>query len=128
MSKKGRDYEHNLASNVAELTDGELTPLGGGFNGETGWDVDMLIDSPYPVETQERIFYTGHMRNEQAGEALYQLAWPGLRYVVCYHMSEKANRDDLAVYEAYSNVRHEAPDCEVVCARQAEISRLMTVM
>lgn len=50
---KGRDFEHDLARFVAEATDGDLVPLGGGYNGATAWDVDMLIDDGEAVHVFE---------------------------------------------------------------------------
>lgn len=53
MSKKGRDYEHQLSNDIVDATDGVLIPLGGGFNGATAWDVDMLIDDGEAVHVFE---------------------------------------------------------------------------
>jgi hypothetical protein len=53
MNKKGRKYEHAISRDVAAATSGDLMPLGGGFNGQTAWDVDMLIDDGEAVHVFE---------------------------------------------------------------------------
>lgn len=50
---KGTRYEHELANGVSDATDGELIPLGSGYNGATAWDVDMLIDDGEAVHVFE---------------------------------------------------------------------------
>lgn len=50
---KGTDYEHTLSNDVADATDGELIPLGAGYNGATAYDVDMLIDDGEAVHVFE---------------------------------------------------------------------------
>lgn len=52
-NKKGRGYEHDLSNAVAERTNEELVPLGGGFNGSNSWDVDMYIDDGEAVHVFE---------------------------------------------------------------------------
>jgi Holliday junction resolvase len=51
--KKGYDYEHTLADLVATATDGELIPLGTGYNGQYSEAIDLLIDDGSAVHVFE---------------------------------------------------------------------------
>jgi hypothetical protein len=66
MTKTGRRYEHKLSNAVFDATDGVLIPLGGGFNGATAWDVDMLIDDGEAVHVFEL---------KRTGQDGYTLVW-----------------------------------------------------
>lgn len=64
---------------------------------ESNHDVRMLREGPYPRYLQERILSEhGHLSNEQAAEALAQLAGPNLQHVVAMHLSEHNNLPSLA--------------------------------
>lgn len=52
-SKKGREYEHHLGDIVADATNGELIPLGTGYNSQHSESVDLLIDDGYAVHAIE---------------------------------------------------------------------------
>lgn len=53
MSKKGRTYEHHLGDIVADATNGELIPLGTGYNSQHSEAVDLIIDDGYAVHALE---------------------------------------------------------------------------
>lgn len=53
MSNKGNEYEHHLADIVADGTDGELIPLGTGYNSQHSEAVDMIIDDGHAVHAFE---------------------------------------------------------------------------
>jgi len=74
---KGRDYEHGLARDVTAQTDGQLFPLGGGYNGAPSWDVDMLIDDGEAVHVFEL---------KRTSQDAYTLYW------------DQDNRDDDDLY------------------------------
>jgi phosphoribosyl 1,2-cyclic phosphodiesterase len=96
---------------------------------EFNHDVDLLTSGPYPSELQERISSdSGHMRNEESREILKMIAWSGLEYVVCFHLSEKNNSEKLAMYEATSGVMEKAQNCKVIVAKQSESTDFITVM
>lgn len=96
---------------------------------EMNHDVEMLTDSNYTVDMQERIFCDhGHLRNEQGRELLELVAWPGLEAVMCYHLSESNNSPALAMYEAYAGVQKESPGCQVTCADKSKITDFITLM
>lgn len=64
---------------------------------ESNHDVRMLREGPYPRYLQERILSDhGHLSNEQAAEALGQLAGSRLQHVVAMHLSEHNNLPSLA--------------------------------
>ena len=94
---------------------------------ETNYDVDMLINSPYPTELQERIASnTGHLRAECAAEVVGMVAWPGLKYVCALHLSSTCINPVLARFELESVV--DKKTCEVVISEQGKVSKMMTVM
>lgn len=64
---------------------------------ESNHDVRMLREGPYPRYLQERILSDrGHLSNEQAADALAQLAGPRLQHVIAMHLSEHNNLPSLA--------------------------------
>ncbi|HBA71768.1 MAG TPA: hypothetical protein DCZ63_06120 [Geobacter sp.] len=96
---------------------------------ETNYSIEMLIDSPYPTELQERIASsTGHLRDQCAAEAVEMVAWPGLKYVVGLHLSSKCINETLARFELESVVRDKVPGCEVVISGQKEPTKMMTLI
>ena len=103
---------------------------------EFNHDINMLTESKYPVELQERIASDqGHMLNERSGDVLKEIAWEGLRYVVAYHLSEANNNVGLVRYEAkrglggfakVGSIKEEK--CEIVIASQNEVTKMMTLI
>jgi Holliday junction resolvase len=53
QTKKGREYEHTLADLVADATNGELIPLGTGYNSQHSEAVDLIIDDGEAVHAFE---------------------------------------------------------------------------
>ena len=96
---------------------------------ETNYDIDMLIDSPYPSELQERISSdVGHLRGECAAEAVGMVAWPGLQYVCALHLSSNCINPVLARFELEKELRDVVPGCEIVISDQKIPTKLMVVM
>ena len=96
---------------------------------ETNYSIEMLIDSPYPTELQERIASnTGHLRDQCAAEAVEMVSWTGLKYVVALHLSSNCINETLARFELESVIRDQVPGCEVVISRQKEPTKMMVVM
>ena len=103
---------------------------------EFNHDINMLTESKYPVELQERIASDqGHMLNERSGDVLKEIAWEGLRYVVAYHLSEANNNVGLVRYEAKRGLGRFAKvgsikeeKCEIVIASQNEVTKMMTLI
>ncbi len=94
---------------------------------EFNHDTKLLVESPYPAELQERIFSDiGHLNNEQGREILRGIAWEGLKYVICFHLSEKCNNPALARYEAEAGLKEGgAVNCQVFCAEQNEVGEML---
>lgn len=96
---------------------------------ETNYSIEMLINSPYPTELQERIASpVGHLRDACAAEAVEMVAWPGLQYVVAMHLSSNCINEVLARFELESVLRDVCPACEVVVSRQREVSKMMCII
>lgn len=65
-STKGREYEHHLADIVASSTNGELIPLGTGYNSQYSEAVDMIIDDGRAVHAFEL---------KRTGQDAYTMYW-----------------------------------------------------
>ena len=64
---------------------------------EANYDKSMLEMGPYPRYLKERIASeTGHLSNEDCGNALLQFATPELKHVWLCHLSEENNHPELA--------------------------------
>jgi phosphoribosyl 1,2-cyclic phosphodiesterase len=78
---------------------------------EANYDKQMLLDGPYPLDLQERIFNT-HLSNTQAGE-LIKMIKPDK--VVLMHMSKSNNSPAFAQYEAGAElISDQKNGCEMV--------------
>jgi phosphoribosyl 1,2-cyclic phosphodiesterase len=65
---------------------------------EANHDLDMLLGGPYPWDLKQRIkSQKGHLSNQQAAEALVQIATPRLKRVVLAHVSRENNTPELAL-------------------------------
>ena len=65
---------------------------------EANHDDVLLRTGPYPAAVRERIAGPGgHLSNRDAAELLQELYHPGLRVVVLAHLSDRCNREDLAL-------------------------------
>ena len=96
---------------------------------ETNYSIEMLIDSPYPTELQERIASDhGHLRDQCAAEVVGMVAWPGLEYVVAMHLSSNCINPTLARFELNSAIRDIVPRCEVVVSDQKKPTRMMVIL
>lgn len=96
---------------------------------ETNYDIDMLAgNQAYPTELLERIASErGHLRNECAADVIAAVAWPGLQYVVGWHLSGKNNHEALVMQLLQDAVR-DVPGCQVVISRQSEPTKLMAIL
>lgn len=64
---------------------------------ESNHDAAMLRDGSYPYQLKQRVASDcGHLSNEQAAEALVELAGPRLQAVCAMHLSQENNRPSLA--------------------------------
>jgi phosphoribosyl 1,2-cyclic phosphodiesterase len=64
---------------------------------ESNHDIDMLNRGPYPPYLKKRILGTkGHLSNEMAASAAYELARLGVRGIMLAHLSEKNNTESIA--------------------------------
>lgn len=91
---------------------------------EFNHDLKLLADSPYPVSLQERISScVGHMNNICSREFLESVAWKGLEYVVCFHLSSACNNRELVKYEAERGC-----DRKVLIAEQNEVSEMLVLI
>lgn len=74
---------------------------------EANHDLEMLLDGPYPWDLKQRIkSQKGHLSNQQAAEALVQIASPRLKRVVLAHLSQENNRPELALEKVRSELHN----------------------
>jgi len=65
---------------------------------EANHDVEMLNAGPYPYRLKHRILSTkGHLSNDAAAQAAFDLAKTGVRGIILGHLSLQNNMEDLAV-------------------------------
>lgn len=96
---------------------------------EMNYDMEMLIVGPYDQDLKLRICSDeGHMENYDSREVIKQLAWPGLQYLVPFHLSEHNNDPVLVMFEAQQAVDSAAKSCKVIIAKQDEPLPMMTVI
>jgi phosphoribosyl 1,2-cyclic phosphodiesterase len=75
---------------------------------EANHDLDMLLTGSYPWDLKKRIQSNhGHLSNDQAAEALLQIAGAHLKLVVLAHLSQENNRPHLAL-ETVRTALHKA--------------------
>ena len=107
---------------IAELFDCQAILI------ECSYDIDLLINSPYSTELQERIASTtGHLRNECAAEVVGMANWPGLKYVVALHLSQ-TNNNSLFVDGCIRGALQGNDDCSVIISSQGAAGRIITVI
>ncbi|TKJ42468.1 MBL fold metallo-hydrolase [candidate division LCP-89 bacterium B3_LCP] len=87
---------------------------------EANHDVSMLLDGPYPWDLKQRIKgQHGHLSNEQAGEALAQIASPRLKRVVLAHLSQQNNDAKVALKSVKSHLKKAGHNhIDVIVAQQ----------
>jgi len=90
---------------------------------ETNHDTSLLLSGPYPDDLKIRVSET-HLENRQSREFLELVDWPGLKYVIAGHLSEKNNNPELVKYE----LEHGVKEAEVLIAQQHEATRAVTVI
>jgi len=90
---------------------------------EANHDTSLLLSGQYPDDIKIRVSET-HLENRQSREFLELVDWPGLKYVIAGHLSEKNNNPELVRYE----LEHGVKDAEVLIARQDEATRAVTVI
>lgn len=86
---------------------------------ESNHDVDMLRKGPYPQLLKERVgSERGHLSNDQAAQALEQLASEQLETVVALHISENNNTYRLPVETLRATIARIGHHAQVTCAYQ----------
>ena len=94
---------------------------------EFNYDEEMLEAGPYPRQLRDRVKAdTGHLSNTQAAELLERIAHPGLARVWLAHLSQKNNREELAVAAAHEALGDDSRT-ELVVAVQEGSSPSLTL-
>ena len=93
---------------------------------EMNHDIETMLDDVcvYPDDLKIRVFDT-HLSNEKAADLLSLLDWPGLKYVVPYHISKQTNSNELVKYEAG---KYLGDGVEVVMTDQKEPTVMMVMI
>jgi phosphoribosyl 1,2-cyclic phosphodiesterase len=67
---------------------------------EANHDLQLLQQGPYPPALKRRVAGDyGHLNNQQAGELLSCLIWPGMQHILASHISDKNNQLELVQKE-----------------------------
>jgi len=110
-TKKGQKYEHHLSDIVADATDGELIPLGAGYNSQHSEAVDLIIDDGHAVHAFElkrtsQEAYTLHWDEEDyQKDDLYNLCKFCIEYPrpTYPYVGVRFNKRQLAITKLYLN-------------------------
>jgi phosphoribosyl 1,2-cyclic phosphodiesterase len=95
---------------------------------ECNYDIELLINSPYPVERNERIASEqGHLRDECAIEVIRTVAHEGLKHLVAIHLSGNNINKDLLRFDLKS-IKELPKDCAVEISGQREPLKLQVMM
>ena len=71
---------------------------------ESNHDIEMLMTGRYPFFLKRRLLSErGHLSNEAAGNAVYELLQTGVREVLLGHLSQENNFPELA-YETVKGI------------------------
>lgn len=93
---------------------------------ESNHDEIMLMDGPYPRFLKERVISDkGHLSNTTTAKYLKKIIGPNTKYIVLAHLSEKNNKEELAL-KALSDEKIDST-IEVIVAKQNEMSPLIEV-
>jgi phosphoribosyl 1,2-cyclic phosphodiesterase len=88
---------------------------------EANHDDVLLRTGPYPASVRDRIAGPGgHLSNRDAAELLQELYHPGLRLVVLAHLSDRCNREDLALKAVRAVLVRRGFQGKLHAARQSE--------
>jgi phosphoribosyl 1,2-cyclic phosphodiesterase len=92
---------------------------------ESNYDVDMLLDGPYPYYLKQRITGAGgHLSNFDSAKLVRRAATRRHSWIALAHLSEQNNRPELALNEHRNLVGLSFP--YAVCSREA-VSPLRSV-
>lgn len=94
---------------------------------ESNYDVDMLMQGPYPPELKSRILMQhGHLSNEQTASLLLRSRHEGLRNVFLCHLSANNNTPDTARTVAKKTLESIGSQASLFCLPRNRASELFT--
>ena len=94
---------------------------------ETNYLIELLVNSPYSIDMQERITScVGHLRVECAAELVEMVVCDKLKYVVGIHLSKVNNQPELARF--CLNTSTHGTGAEVIISQQDKPTKMMVVM
>lgn len=91
---------------------------------ESNHDTEMLMTSQRPQYVKARIFSdTGHMCNEYCAQLLDQIIGPSTKEITLAHLSEEANKPELALHVVRDRLQNHplCPDVHIQAAAQFEL-------
>ena len=127
QTSKGNRYEHHLADITANATNGELIPLGTGYNSQHAEAVDLIIDDGHAVHAFElkrtaQDAYTLYWdEDDYQKDDLYNLC----KFCVEYprptypYVGVRFNKRQLALTKLYLN---DYPDQDAVLDKSVQLS------
>jgi len=94
---------------------------------ESNYDVRLLVSSRRPQILKNRIMSPlGHLSNNEAALLLSRMVGPNTKKIVLAHISEEANRPELAIetfYEIFKDQGISSEHFDVIAASRYEITR-----
>lgn len=95
---------------------------------ECNYNIEELIDCPYPIERQERIASEqGHLRDECAIETIRTVAGPELEHLIAIHLSSSNINPSLLGFEL-KTIPELPKGCKVHISSQRKPTEMMVVM
>lgn len=94
-----------VATDIGIMTDNILSRISGCKSVllESNHDIDMLRFGDYPYALKKRILSDiGHLSNESAAQAAYELVKSGTEHIMLGHLSDKNNTPEIAQMVTHS--------------------------
>jgi len=96
---------------------------------ESNHDEQMLMDGPYPYYLKQRVVGDeGHLSNKTTAGYLKELVGDHTKYIVLAHLSEKNNKEELALKEVMDKLEaNQKKNKTIMVAKQQESLPLIEV-
>lgn len=96
---------------------------------ESNHDEQMLMDGPYPYYLKQRVVGDeGHLSNKTTAGYLKELVGDHTKYIVLAHLSEKNNKEEIALKEVMDKLEaNQKKNKTIMVAKQQECLPLIEV-
>lgn len=96
---------------------------------ECNHDVELLRHGPYPAWLQKRVLSdVGHLSNKFTGMYLAKLIDSNTSHILLMHLSEKNNREDVALATVYDELKDlDIKNVKISCAKPNDESEVVVI-